>query len=225
MGVLYICDEPTIGLHPVDNDRLIRTLERLRDLGNTVLVVEHDEAMMRPPTGPHRHRPGAGEHGGRGRRRGRRREVMRRKSHHRRLPLGGGAHPVPEERRAGNGERSSSGRAREQPQEHRRGFPLGTFIAVTGVSGSGKSRWSPRSSTAPRRTSSTARASARASTMPSRASSTSTRSSISTSRRSAARRARTRRPTPACSRIIRDLFAACPRRGARLQARGASPST
>ena len=47
MGVLYVCDEPSIGLHPVDDERLIRTLRRLRDMGNTVIVVEHDEAMMR----------------------------------------------------------------------------------------------------------------------------------------------------------------------------------
>jgi len=50
MGVLYVCDEPTIGLHPADDDRLIKTLERLRDLGNTVLIVEHDESMMRART-------------------------------------------------------------------------------------------------------------------------------------------------------------------------------
>src|SRR5690606_11473603 len=64
MGVLYVCDEPTIGLHPSDDDRLIRTLLRLRDLGNTVLIVEHDEAMMRAADHLIDMGPGAGAHGG-----------------------------------------------------------------------------------------------------------------------------------------------------------------
>ncbi len=64
MGVLYICDEPSIGLHPVDSDRLIATLVRLRDLGNTVLIVEHDEAMMRAADWIIDMGPGAGVHGG-----------------------------------------------------------------------------------------------------------------------------------------------------------------
>ena len=65
MGVLYICDEPTVGLHPADDYRLIETLKRLRDLGNTILVVEHDEAMMRAADHIIDMGPGAGEHGGR----------------------------------------------------------------------------------------------------------------------------------------------------------------
>ena len=64
MGVLYICDEPTIGLHPADDSRLIETLKRLRNLGNTILVVEHDEAMMRAADHIIDMGPGAGEHGG-----------------------------------------------------------------------------------------------------------------------------------------------------------------
>ena len=64
MGVLYICDEPTVGLHPADDYRLIETLKRLRDLGNTMLVVEHDEAMMRAADYIIDMGPGAGEHGG-----------------------------------------------------------------------------------------------------------------------------------------------------------------
>ncbi|UCD54560.1 MAG: excinuclease ABC subunit UvrA, partial [Dehalococcoidia bacterium] len=64
MGVLYICDEPTVGLHPADDARLIGTLQRLRDLGNTILVVEHDEAMMRAADHIIDMGPGAGEHGG-----------------------------------------------------------------------------------------------------------------------------------------------------------------
>ncbi|GAH62635.1 unnamed protein product, partial [marine sediment metagenome] len=64
MGVLYICDEPTVGLHPADDARLIETLKRMRDLGNTILVVEHDEAMMRAADHIIDLGPGAGEHGG-----------------------------------------------------------------------------------------------------------------------------------------------------------------
>ena len=77
VGVLYILDEPSIGLHQRDNGRLIGTLERLRDLGNTVLVVEHDEQMMREADWVVDMGPGAGEHGGRGRRGGHGRRVMR----------------------------------------------------------------------------------------------------------------------------------------------------
>jgi len=64
MGVLYICDEPTIGLHPADDYRLVETLKRLRDLGNSVIVVEHDEAVMRAADWIVDMGPGAGEHGG-----------------------------------------------------------------------------------------------------------------------------------------------------------------
>src|SRR3970040_1092048 len=64
MGFLYICDEPTVGLHPADDARLIETLKRLRDLGNTVLIVEHDEAMMRAADFVIDMGPGAGDHGG-----------------------------------------------------------------------------------------------------------------------------------------------------------------
>src|SRR5207248_5192367 len=64
MGVLYVCDEPTIGLHPADDERLIKTLERLRDLGNTVLIVEHDESMMRAADHLIDMGPGAGARGG-----------------------------------------------------------------------------------------------------------------------------------------------------------------
>jgi len=64
MGVLYVCDEPTVGLHPADDSRLINTLKKLRDLGNSILVVEHDEAMMRAADYIIDMGPGAGEHGG-----------------------------------------------------------------------------------------------------------------------------------------------------------------
>ena len=64
MGVLYVCDEPSVGLHPLDDSRLIETLQRLRDIGNSVLVVEHDEAIMRAAAHIIDIGPGAGEHGG-----------------------------------------------------------------------------------------------------------------------------------------------------------------
>ena len=64
MGVLYVCDEPSIGLHPADDHRLIKTLKNLRDLGNTILIVEHDEAIMRAADHSVDLGPGAGEHGG-----------------------------------------------------------------------------------------------------------------------------------------------------------------
>ena len=93
MGVLYILDEPSIGLHQRDNDRLIATLEHLRDLGNTVIVVEHDEDTIRAADYVMDMGPGAGEHG---RRRSwprarRRRSWPAPSSHHGRLPRAGGA--------------------------------------------------------------------------------------------------------------------------------------
>ncbi len=141
MGVLYILDEPSIGLHPRDTDRLLRTLKELRDLGNTVLVVEHDEATIRTADWIVDLGPGAGEHGGYVVAEGPP-EVIERTpesitgqflSGKRRIPL-------PERRRRGNGKALVIRNAREH---NLKGidvrFPLGTFICVTGVSGSGKS--------------------------------------------------------------------------------------
>ncbi len=141
MGVLYVCDEPSIGLHPVDNERLIRTLERLRDLGNTVLVVEHDEAMMRTADYLIDLGPGAGEHGGHVVATGTPAQVMKnRKSITGAFLSGRRKIAVPKTRRPGNGNALVVRGAREH---NLKGidvaFPLGTFIAVTGVSGSGKS--------------------------------------------------------------------------------------
>jgi len=141
MGVLYVCDEPSIGLHPVDNERLIRTLERLRDLGNTVLVVEHDEAMMRTADYLIDLGPGAGEHGGHVVATGTPAQVMKnRKSITGAYLSGRRTIAVPKTRRGGNGNSLVVRGAREH---NLKGidvaFPLGTFIAVTGVSGSGKS--------------------------------------------------------------------------------------
>ncbi len=141
MGVLYICDEPSIGLHPIDSDRLIRTLIRLRDLGNTVLIVEHDEAMMRAADWIIDMGPGAGVHGGHVVAEGTMDDIKASPRSITGAYLAGRREiPVPAKRRAGNGKRLRVIGAREN---NLRGLdvevPLGTFVAVTGVSGSGKS--------------------------------------------------------------------------------------
>ena len=141
MGVLYVCDEPSVGLHPVDNERLIGTLTRLRDLGNTVLVVEHDEAMMRAADHLIDIGPGAGEHGGEVVAFGLPDEVAAHEDSITGAYLAGRRLiPMPTERRAGNGERILiKGASENNLKALDVAFPLGTFIAVTGVSGSGKS--------------------------------------------------------------------------------------
>ena len=141
MGVLYVCDEPSIGLHPVDNGRLIRTLERLRDLGNTVLIVEHDEAMMRAADHIIDMGPGAGEQGGRIVVAGPIDAVMACEDSITGAYLSGRRSiPVPEKRRAGNGHDVVIRGARENNLKNIDvRIPLGKFVCVTGVSGSGKS--------------------------------------------------------------------------------------
>ncbi|MXW24362.1 MAG: excinuclease ABC subunit A, partial [Chloroflexi bacterium] len=141
MGVLYVCDEPSIGLHAVDNQRLIRTLTRLRDLGNTVLVVEHDEAMMRAADHLIDLGPGAGEHGGHVVATGTPKQVMRnRESLTGQYLAGKHTIPMPESRREGSGEALVvRGAAEHNLKRIDVAFPLGRFICVTGVSGSGKS--------------------------------------------------------------------------------------
>ncbi len=141
MGVLYVCDEPSVGLHAVDNQRLIRTLTRLRDLGNTVLVVEHDEAMMLAADHLIDLGPGAGEHGGEVVAAGTPQQVMRnRKSITAQYLSGKRTIPMPETRREGNGEALVvRGASAHNLKELDVAFPLGTLICVTGVSGSGKS--------------------------------------------------------------------------------------
>ena len=141
MGVLYVCDEPSVGLHPIDNQRLIRTLTRLRDLGNTVIVVEHDEAMMWAADHLIDIGPGAGEHGGEIVATGTPAEVAKSpKSITGQYLSGKRSIPKPERRRAADGEAL---RVVGATENNLKGldvaFPLGTFIAVTGVSGSGKS--------------------------------------------------------------------------------------
>ncbi len=141
MGVLYILDEPSIGLHQRDNDLLLDTLKHLRDLGNTLIVVEHDEDTMRAADYIVDIGPGAGVHGGQVVAHGTAREVMDTPGSITGDYLAGRRKvPVPAQRRAGNGHVLTVRGAAENNLRHIDvDFPLGTFIAVTGVSGSGKS--------------------------------------------------------------------------------------
>ena len=140
-GVLYILDEPSIGLHQRDNDRLIASLKKMRDLGNTLIVVEHDEDTMREADYLIDVGPGAGVFGGEIVAAGTPKQVARNsKSITGQYLSGKRAIPVPAERRVGNGRFIElTGAAENNLKEVTARFPLGKFIAVTGVSGSGKS--------------------------------------------------------------------------------------
>ncbi|MBT7098967.1 excinuclease ABC subunit UvrA, partial [Candidatus Poribacteria bacterium] len=140
-GVLYVLDEPTIGLHARDNDRLLKALARLRDLGNTVIVVEHDEATIRMADHVVDFGPRAGRHGG---------EIVAEGSADRLIEIddsltgrflaGAEAIPRPPKRREGKGVALRlSGASLNNLKDVELAIPLGTFTAVTGVSGSGKS--------------------------------------------------------------------------------------
>jgi excinuclease ABC subunit A len=140
VGVLYILDEPSIGLHQRDNDKLIGTLERLRNLGNTVLVVEHDEQMMRSSDWLVDMGPGAGEHGGHVIAEGTADKVQRNKKSITGQYLSGvRGIAIPERRTVDNGWFKVLGAAENNLKKINVEFPIGKFIAVTGVSGSGKS--------------------------------------------------------------------------------------
>ena len=141
MGVLYILDEPSIGLHQRDNAKLIATLTRLRDLGNTVLVVEHDEETIRTADWVVDIGPGAGEHGGEIIANGPLETVLAEPRSITGAYLRGERQvPIPEKRRKGSGKKLVVQGAREHNlRDLDVRFPLGTFTAVTGVSGSGKS--------------------------------------------------------------------------------------
>jgi excinuclease ABC subunit A len=141
MGVMYVLDEPSIGLHHRDNARLISTLLQLRDIGNTLLVVEHDEETMRAADWIIDVGPGAGEHGGRIIAAGDFDAIATSPASITGQYLSGRrAIPIPEERRTGNGNALVLKGARENNlKDVTVEFPLGTFICVTGVSGSGKS--------------------------------------------------------------------------------------
>ena len=140
-GVLYVLDEPSIGLHPRDNERLLKTLLHLRDLGNTLIVVEHDEDTMRTADWIVDLGPGAGVHGGDVVASAPPAELMQHEESLTARYLRGELHiPVPKKRREGNGRRLKIVNAREH---NLRGIdvsiPLGTLTCVTGASGSGKS--------------------------------------------------------------------------------------
>ncbi|NTZ42950.1 excinuclease ABC subunit UvrA [Altererythrobacter sp. SALINAS58] len=140
-GVLYVLDEPSIGLHQRDNDRLLETLKRLRDLGNTVIVVEHDEDAIRTADYVVDLGPGAGVHGGEIVAEGTLKQVLKSKKSLTAQYLNGTREiAVPKQRRKGNGKKVTVHNARANNlQNVTASIPLGTFTCITGVSGSGKS--------------------------------------------------------------------------------------
>ena len=140
-GVLYVLDEPSIGLHQRDNDRLLETLKRLRDLGNTVIVVEHDEDAIRAADHVVDLGPGAGVHGGQIVAQGRLQDILDNPDSLTGQYLTGARRiEVPKQRRPGNGLHISVEGARANNLKNVSAkVPLGTFTCVTGVSGSGKS--------------------------------------------------------------------------------------
>ncbi|MGH7611854.1 MAG: excinuclease ABC subunit UvrA, partial [Candidatus Dormibacteria bacterium] len=139
-GVLYILDEPSIGLHQRDNHKLLATLFRLRDLGNTVLVVEHDEETIRSADFVVDMGPGAGEHGGEVVASGTLDEVLANpRSLTAQFLLGKRHIPVPKRRRRGRGELVVRGARANNLRSIDVAFPLGCLVGVSGVSGSGKS--------------------------------------------------------------------------------------
>ena len=141
MGVLYVCDEPSVGLHPVDNDRLISTLKNLRDIGNTVIIVEHDEAIMRSADHIIDMGPGAGDLGGRVVATGTVDQVMASSQSITGQYLSGARNiPQVSQRRVGNGLTIDIVGAKENNlKDIDVSIPLAKLICVTGVSGSGKS--------------------------------------------------------------------------------------
>ncbi|MGD8457151.1 MAG: excinuclease ABC subunit UvrA, partial [Anaerolineales bacterium] len=141
MGVLYVLDEPSIGLHARDNARLLNTLHGLRDLGNTVLVVEHDENTIRSADWIVDLGPGAGEHGGKVVAEGTVADILKHKTSITGAYLSGRKNiPVPEKRRDGNGISIEVRGARQHNLKNIDvKIPLGKLICITGVSGSGKS--------------------------------------------------------------------------------------
>jgi len=199
MGVLYILDEPSIGLHQRDNDRLLGTLASLRDLGNTVLVVEHDEETITRADYVIDMGPGAGVHGGYVVAEGTPDDIMASER-----SITGGylsgryAIDIPDARRDPRGHITVKKPSENNLKGMNVEFPLGVLTCVTGVSGS---RRSPRQYTAPQ--------SARAHAQGSQGSKRWTRLSTSTSRPSAARRAQTRLRIQAYSRIYETFSARC----------------
>jgi excinuclease ABC subunit A len=159
--VLYVLDEPSIGLHQRDNDRLLETLKHLRDLGNTVIVVEHDEDAIRTADYVVDIGPGAGVHGGQIVAQGTPGDMMANPPRSPGKYLSGAREdPVPAKRRKGKGQvaQGRQGARGNNLKNVTADIPLGTFTCVTGVSGGGKSTFPSRRSTRPPRASSTARA-------------------------------------------------------------------
>ncbi len=140
-GVLYVCDEPSIGLHSADSEKLIKTLKKLRDLGNTVVVVEHDESMIRTADYIVDLGPKAGEHGGEIVACGKPEQIAKKnKSITGQYLSGKRSIPIPKERRNGNDKSIIINGAKENNLKNINvEIPLGSFVCVTGVSGSGKS--------------------------------------------------------------------------------------
>ena len=140
-GVMYVLDEPSIGLHQRDNDRLINSLKQMRDLGNTLIVVEHDEDTMKAADYIIDVGPGAGDHGGEIMATGTPAEIEANDNSLTGQYLAGKKFiPVPETRREGNGKKITiTGASENNLKNVKVDFPLGKFVAVTGVSGSGKS--------------------------------------------------------------------------------------
>ncbi|WP_430428462.1 excinuclease ABC subunit UvrA [Parasphingorhabdus sp.] len=140
-GVLYVLDEPSIGLHQRDNDRLLTTLRRLRDLGNTVIVVEHDEDAIRTADWVVDMGPGAGIHGGEVVAEGTLKQILKSKKSLTAAYLNGTREiEVPAKRRKGNGKKLTvHGATANNLQNVTASIPLGTFTCITGLSGSGKS--------------------------------------------------------------------------------------
>jgi excinuclease ABC subunit A len=141
MGVLYVLDEPSIGLHARDNERLLNTLTGMRDLGNTVIVVEHDEETVRKADWIIDLGPGAGEHGGKVVAEGDVKQILASKKSLTGAYLSGRKQiPLPNERRVGNGNLLQVIGAQQNNLKNLNvDFPLGKLICITGVSGSGKS--------------------------------------------------------------------------------------
>ncbi|MDA3910441.1 MAG: excinuclease ABC subunit UvrA [Bacteroidales bacterium] len=140
VNVLYILDEPSIGLHHSDNERLIKSLKDLRDKGNSIIVVEHDESMMRAADHIIDLGPGAGAYGGKIVAEGNLNDILQSKSLTADYLSGRKVIPLPEKRREGNGKSITlSGCTGNNLQNIDVEFPLGKFICITGVSGSGKS--------------------------------------------------------------------------------------
>ncbi len=141
VGVLYILDEPSIGLHPRDNNRLLNSLKKLRDLGNSIVVVEHDQETMESADQIIDLGPGAGEHGGKVVYAGTPKNILKSKSSITGQYLSGKkAIPLPKFRQRGNGKvLTVTGARGNNLKEIEVSFPLGKLVVVTGVSGSGKS--------------------------------------------------------------------------------------